>query len=121
MELDRDRDRQATALLEPLVRDAIRRIGLPQFSTKRLIETLRGIAEGEAAYENALQVAADAGFDDAMAHYIVHGQIIPAILRGCELVRFGGFIHGAPAENDGYGVPSRWRLVRPTPSEHSNG
>jgi len=111
VELDRDRDRQATAVLEPVVRQAILRVGLRQFSMKRLIDTLRGFPEGEEAYTAALRIAQEAGADETMAHYIVHGQIIPFILRGCELVRFGGFIHGNPAEDDGYGVPSRWRRV----------
>ena len=39
---------------------------------------------------------------------VLHGQVIPSLLRRSGLVRFGGFIHGNAAEDDGFGVPSLW-------------
>ncbi|MEA2638877.1 MAG: hypothetical protein QOF51_271 [Chloroflexota bacterium] len=111
MELDRERDQQAVAALDPAVRAAIAGMLSPQFSTKRLIDALQGWPDGALAYSVALRIAEDAGATDSMARHIIHGQIIPGILRSCGLVRFAGFIHGNPAEDDGYGVPSRWRRL----------
>jgi len=111
MELDHESNERATDLLDPVVRDAIVHITARQFSTKRLIEEVCSTANGAEAYQQALAIAEEAGADATMARHIVHGQIIPFILRGSGLVRFAGFIHGMPSEDDGYGVPSRWRRL----------
>jgi hypothetical protein len=39
---------------------------------------------------------------------VVHGQVIPGILRRSNLVEWLGFAHG---EDDPYAVPGRWRLL----------
>jgi hypothetical protein len=105
------RDERSYALLVPSVEDALRRLGPQRFSTKRLIEAVRAQPAGEEAYQAALAEYVATGTDDHMAHLIVHGQVIPEILRHSPQVRFAGFIHGEPDEDDGYAVPSWWRRV----------
>jgi hypothetical protein len=39
---------------------------------------------------------------------VVHGQVIPLILRASPLVEWAGFAHGEPDE---FAVPAVWRLV----------
>jgi len=104
-------DERSYGLLAPQVDAALARLTLGQFSTKRLIEELRADPEGEAAYQAALAEYVTNGTDDHMAHLIVHGQVVPEILRHSGRVRFAGFIHGQPDEDDGYAVPSWWRRV----------
>lgn len=95
-------------ILEPEVAAAVARMPADRFSTKRLIDGIQLTAEGKAAYEAAL-AAADA--DHSMARMIVHGQVVPGLLRRSPRVRFAGFIHGAPEESDPFHVPSWWRRV----------
>lgn len=100
---------RADAVLEPEVQAAIQRLGQAQFSTKRLIAELRSTPSGSAAYDEAHKLLEGGGTFGDMAYRVLHGQTIPGLLRTCGLVRFAGFIHGEPDEDDGYGVPSWWR------------
>ena len=103
---------RADDILEPEVHAAIGRIRAPQFSTKRLIDELRGSATGAAAYDEAVRLLEAGGTYGDMALRVLHGQAIPGLLRAApQLVRFAGFIHGDPDEDDGYSVPSWWRKV----------
>lgn len=110
MHIPRDTYERATDLLDPMVRAAVAAFGGRAFSTRRLIETIRATEAGQQAYAAAIQMLEeDRG--EPMAKHILHGQIVPEILRGSHLVRFAGFIHGEPDEDDGYAVPSRWRSL----------
>jgi hypothetical protein len=97
----------ADDILAPHLFAAVARMTAPRFSTRRVIQQLRATPEGEAAYVEALERCG--GSTDHMARMIVHGQTIPELLRASGLVRFAGFIHGQPDEDDGFGVPSWWR------------
>ena len=99
-------DEQAYMIMEAPVHAAIERITLPRFSTRRFIAEIRATEDGEAAYQEALGTMASSG--EHMATMVLHGQVIPSLLRRSGLVQFGGFIHGNPAEDDGFGVPSMW-------------
>jgi hypothetical protein len=100
-------DEQAYVIMEQPVQEAIARISLSRFSTKRFIEEIRASTEGDAAYQEALSIMSATG-GEHMAMMVLHGQVIPSLLRRSGHVQFGGFIHGNPAENDGFGVPSMW-------------
>ena len=102
-------DTQAAELLEPLIHAILLRAGRERFSTKRVIDALRSRPEGEQAYQSALDSVSQSQHGSDMARHIVHGQVIPDILRRSLLVRFAGFIHGRPDEDDGYAVPSWWQ------------
>lgn len=101
----------ADEILEPHLLAAIERMAASRFSTKRLIEEMRVTPEGEAAYQEALEMCG--GAEEHMSRLIVHGQTVPELLRHCGLLRFAGFIHGNPAEDDGFSVPSWWRKEAP--------
>jgi hypothetical protein len=100
----------ADEVLEPHVIAAIGRMTSIRFSTRRVIEEMRATPEGEAAYQQALELCGGAE-QEHMARMIVHGQTVPELLRHSGLLRFAGFIHGRPAEDDGYSIPSWWRRV----------
>ncbi|HEY3118957.1 MAG TPA: hypothetical protein VGK54_19615 [Chloroflexota bacterium] len=102
-----DSSPEAVAILGPHVEAAIGRMSGRRFSTKRVIEQLRATPEGAAAYTEALGFCAE-GQSDHMAHMVLHGQVVAEILRRSSQIRFGGFIHGEPDEDDGYCVPSWW-------------
>jgi hypothetical protein len=104
-------DERSYALLVPQIEAALRRLTLPRFSTKRIVDEVLADPDGQVAYQAALAEYLDTGTDDRMARLIVHGQVVPEILRHSGLVRFSGFIHGETGENDGYAVPSWWRKV----------
>ena len=100
----------ADDVLEPHLLAALARLTPTRFSTKRVIEEMRSTPEGEAAYTEALTLCGE-GEPTHMAHMIVHGQAIPELLRRSGMVRFAGFIHGDPAQSDGFSVPSWWRKL----------
>jgi len=109
MDAELEQAHRADALLEPEVSAAIARIGPAQFSTKRLIAELRASPTGLAAYEEAIHLLESGGTYGDMAYRVLHGQTIAGLLRTSGAVRFAGFIHGEPDEDDGYSVPSWWR------------
>jgi hypothetical protein len=109
MNVEIEQAHRADALLEPEVQAAIGRVGTQQFSTKRLIEEVRSAPSGSAAYDEALRLLEAGGTYGDMAYRVLHGQTIAGLLRSSPLVRFAGFIHGDPEQDDGYSVPSWWR------------
>jgi hypothetical protein len=104
-------DERSIELLEPVIAELLTKSGPGRFSTRALIEALQSFPEGQRAYEEALAVAGEEARSEQMARQILHGQVVPDILRHSRLVRFQGFIHGAPDEDDGYGIPSWWERI----------
>jgi hypothetical protein len=81
-----------------------------RFTTHQFIKAFRQDTEADAAYQRALEILADSpGWSHAAAQ-VLHGQVIPELLRASSNVHFAGFAHDAPAdERDGTHVPSYWR------------
>jgi hypothetical protein len=111
VEHDRERDSRASQALGASIASAVQRIRGQRFSTRRIIDELRSDRSGEEAYQAALGIVAGGSEVNQMALHVLHGQIIPEVLRHSGLVRFAGFIHGMPDEDDGFSVPSWWRRV----------
>lgn len=104
--LDRpDRVDAIMAFLAPTIEDILRRLDGDEFTTPEFVEILQSDPDANAAYLEALRLW---GEGDRYAKLVVHGQVIPGILRRSELVEWLGFAHG---EDDSYAVPARWRLV----------
>src|SRR5215213_265426 len=104
--LDRpDRVDAITAFLAPTINDILSRIEGDEFTTTEFIALLESDPEANAAYQEALRRW---GEGDRAAKMVVHGQVVPGILRRSNLVEWLGFAHG---EDDPYAVPGRWRLV----------
>jgi len=104
--LDRpDRVDAITAFFTPTIDNILSRIEGDEFTTTEFIALLESDPEANAAYLEALRRW---GEGDRAAKMVVHGQVIPGILRRSNLVEWLGFAHG---EDDPYAVPGRWRLV----------
>lgn len=109
--LDRpDRVDAITAFLAPAVEDLLRRIEGEEFTTPELVEVMQLDPASRSAYQEALRRW---GEGERYAKMVVHGQVIPAILRRSGLVEWLGFAHG---EDDPFAVPARWRLLPPAAS-----
>lgn len=106
-----DRPDRVDALIEfmaPVVLDIIRRLDGDEFTTTEFIDVLRSDPSARAVYDEAL---VRWGEGERYAKMIVHGQVIPAVLRRSPDVEWLGFEHG---EEDVYAVPARWRLIAST-------
>jgi hypothetical protein len=58
-----------------------------------------------AAYQEALRRW---GEDETYSKMVIHGQVIPGILRRSSLVEWAGYAHG---EVDPYAVPAWWSVT----------
>ena len=113
--LDRpDRVDAITDFLAPTIDDILSRIEGDEFTTTEFIALLQSDPEANAAYLEALRRW---GEGDRAAKMVVHGQVIPGILRRSNLVEWVGFAHG---DDDPYAVPGRWRLVGVEPGQSSS-
>jgi hypothetical protein len=111
-----DRMSQALALLAPYVIALIDDWARPEFTTKQFIDNLLMEPEAQAAYLQAVSLWPD--FPPNFGQKTVHGLVIPRLLRATGKAQWAGYIHGA-AEDDGLGVPAKWRKVRETSSGRS--
>ena len=104
--LDRpDRVDAIMAFLAPTIDDILSRIEGDEFTTTEFIALLQSDPEANAAYLESIRRW---GEGERSGKMVVHGQVIPGILRRSNLVEWIGFAHG---EDDPYAVPGRWRLV----------
>ena len=104
--LDRpDRVDAIMAFLAPTLDDILRRIEGDEFTTTEFIALVQSDPDANAAYLEALRRW---GEGERSAKMVIHGQVVPGILRRSNLVEWIGFAHG---EDDPYAIPGRWRLV----------
>lgn len=104
--LDRpDRVDAIIAFLEPTIEDVLNRLEGDEFTTTEFIELLQSDPEADKAYQESLRRW---GEGDRYAKMVVHGQVIPGILRRSSRVEWLGFAHGV---DDPYAVPARWGMV----------
>jgi hypothetical protein len=90
--------------LTPTIEDVLARLEGDEFTTIEFIELLQSEPQGRAAYEEALRRW---GEGERYAKMVVHGQVIPGILRRSNRLEWLGFAHG---EDDPFAVPARWKL-----------
>lgn len=103
-----DRPDRVDAIIEflaPTIDDILRRLEGDEFTTPEFIELLQTDPKARAAFEEALRRW---GEGDRYARMVIHGQVIPGILRRSPLVEWVGFAYGV---DDPYAVPARWRLT----------
>ena len=91
--------------MEAVIDGLLQRIDGDEFTTTQFIELLRSGPEGEAAYDAAWRRW---GEQEHASKMVIHGQVIPLLLRRSRFVRWDGFAHD---EQDDYAVPAWWRLV----------
>jgi hypothetical protein len=92
--------------LLPTLFDVLARVDAEEFTTVQFIEVLQTDPDAKAAYEEALRRW---GEDETYSKMVVHGQVIPTILRHSDRLEWAGFAHGEP---DPYAVPAWWRVKR---------
>ena len=103
-----DRPDRVDAIIEfltPTIDDVLQRLEGEEFTTPEFIELLQTDPTARAAFDEALRRW---GEGDRYARMVIHGQVIPGILRRSELVEWLGFAYGV---EDPYAVPARWRLI----------
>jgi len=98
---------QLIDFLAPTVIDLLDRIDGEEFTTVQFIELMQSEPGSAAAYQEALRRW---GEDEHRAKMVIHGQVIPGILRRTPLVEWAGYAHG---EHDPYAVPAWWTLKSP--------
>lgn len=104
--LDRpDRVDAIVAFLTPTIDDVLSRLEGDEFTTTEFIALLQSDSVASAAYDEALRRW---GEGERYAKMVVHGQVIPVILRRSQWVEWLGFAHGI---DDPYAVPARWRML----------
>jgi len=91
--------------LAPAVTNILTRIEGDEFTTPQFIELMQTDPEGKAAYDEAVRRW---GEDEVMSKMVIHGQVIPGILRRSPLVEWAGYAHG---DIDPYAVPAWWTLT----------
>lgn len=113
--LDRpDRVDAIIAFLEPTIEEILGRLEGDEFTTTEFIEVLQSDPDANMAYQEALRRW---GEGDRYAKMVVHGQVIPGILRRSARVEWLGFAHGV---DDPYAVPARWGMT-PDASKRASG
>lgn len=91
--------------MEDVVNGLLQRIDGDSFTTTQFIELLRSVPEGEAAYDAAWRRW---GEQEHSSKMVIHGQVIPLVLRRSSFVSWDGYAHD---EQDDYAVPAWWKLV----------
>jgi hypothetical protein len=92
-------------LLRPLVPLTLALLPEPEFTTRQFVMYLRATGPGEDAYTQAVSLWKD---NLALGRQVVHGQIVPRLLREEAKATWAGYVYGDPAEDDGLSVPARW-------------
>jgi hypothetical protein len=92
------------AFLAPYIDPIIERINVEEFTTVEFVGVMQQDPPTAAAYEET--VARWHEGDPQLAKMVVHGQVIPQLLRRSPLVEWAGFAYG---EQDAYAVPAWWR------------
>lgn len=100
-----DRIDDLVDLMASSVHSVLERLEGDRFTTPQFIELLLTDPDASTAYRDALE---QWGEDEEYSRMVVHGQVIPAILRRSPLVEWAGYAHD---EIDPYGVPAWWQLV----------
>lgn len=98
---------EAADLLRGPLRQLLALIDADEFTTLQLIDVVAEHPPSRVAYAQALALWPG---NERRAKMIVHGQVIPQLLRESGVVEWAGFAHG---EADPYAVPAWWRRVGP--------
>ncbi|MFL5760167.1 MAG: hypothetical protein ACJ789_10530 [Thermomicrobiales bacterium] len=88
--------------MTPAVIDILERVEADEFTTTQFIDVLQTDPRADAVYREALRRW---GENEHHSKMVIHGQVIPTIMRRSGLVEWAGFAHGEPDE---YAVPAWW-------------
>lgn len=104
-----NRIQEITEMLRPYVAPIIDRINVDEFTTVEFIEAMQMDPETNEMYQEAIRRWIEPG--EFRAKTVIHGQVIPILLRQSGKVEWAGFAHG---ESDEYAVPAWWRKLEST-------
>lgn len=93
------------AELIPAVEWLLKQIAPGDFTTTDFIELMQTVPRSGEAYTEAI---ARWGEGERQSKMVIHGQVIPAILRHSPLVEWVGYAHDL---EDAYAVPAWWRVT----------
>lgn len=96
------------AELTPAVDWLLAQVNPGEFTTTDFIELMQSVPRTATAYDEAIKRWGEAERPSKM---VIHGQVIPAILRHSKLVEWMGYAHEL---EDAYAVPAWWRIVEKT-------
>jgi hypothetical protein len=96
----------AIAFMEPYVFDIVERIDIDEFTTVEFVEAMQLDPAAKQAYEDTVNHWHEG--DEMAAKMVIHGQVIPTLLRRSGKLEWIGFAHGVA---DDYAVPAWWRKL----------
>ena len=96
----------AIAFMEPSVFDIVERIDIDEFTTVEFVEAMQLDPAARQAYADAVDHWPEG--DEMAAKMVIHGQVIPTLLRRSGKLEWIGFAHGVA---DDYAVPAWWRKL----------
>lgn len=92
--------------LTPFVESVVERLNVDEFTTVEFIDAMLLDPEVSAAYDECLRRWRED--NPELAKMVVHGQVIPQILRRSGRVAWAGYAHG---EVDPYAVAAWWSRI----------
>lgn len=105
---------QMIAELTPAVDWLLAQIQPGEFTTADFIEFMRSVPRTAAAYDAAIERW---GEPERPSKMVIHGQVVPAILRQSSIVEWTGYAHDL---EDEYAVPAWWRVMERSGDEGSS-
>jgi hypothetical protein len=95
---------EVIAELTPAVDWLLAQIQPGEFTTTDFIQFMQSVPRTKAAYDEAI---ARWGEPEKPSKMVIHGQVIPAILRHSSIVEWIGYAYEL---EDEYAVPAWWRI-----------
>lgn len=97
--------------MRPYIVPIIDRINVDEFTTSEFIQALNMDPETAEIYQQAIAMWHE--HDDNAARLVIHGQVIPQLLRRSGSVEWSGYAYG---HEDPFGVPAWWKKTAAAPS-----
>lgn len=97
---------EVIAFMEPYIAPIIMRINVDDFTTAEFIQALNMDPDTSAVYNEAIDRWHEN--NEEAARMVIHGQVIPQLLRRSGLVEWSGYAYG---HEDPYGVPAWWTKI----------
>ena len=98
--------------MRPYIAPIIERINVDEFTTAEFIQALNMDPESAAVYEQAIERWHEQ--DEQAAKLVIHGQVVPQLLRRSGIVEWSGYAYG---HEDPYGVPAWWKKTAASDSD----
>jgi len=98
--------------MQPYIAPIVQRINVDEFTTSEFVQALNMDPETSQVYEQAIERWHENS--EEAAKMVIHGQVIPQLLRRSGLVEWSGYAYG---HEDPYGVPAWWKKTETHPGD----